>query len=71
MISYRSEDEEDLEEDDEGSSVEEEEEDVEVGESSAVDHTTGQTHELIPAYNAPSKGSGIEVGSNGYAVSPF
>jgi len=67
-VGYVSDEEEHLDEDDEGSSIEEEDDEVEAGESSAVDHTTGQQHDLIPAYGAPAKGSGIEVGSNGYAL---
>ncbi len=67
-VGYRS-DEEDEDEDEDGSSVEEEEEEREHGvvELGGVAHT--EQHEGVPAYTQPAKGSGIEVGQNGYVVS--
>jgi hypothetical protein len=84
MRSYRSEDEEDeLEEDeeDDGSSIEEEEEfEAAQGQSSSAvehhDHATAGVDlgpvagaESVPAYSQPGKGSSIEIGANGFAVS--
>jgi hypothetical protein len=66
---YRSEDEEEEDEDDEGSSVEEEEDDETTPHHSALGHGSTTTHELAPAYTTPGQGSGVQVGSNGYAVS--
>lgn len=65
-VGYRSEDEEE-EEDEDGSSVEEEEEEREHGGVEGVTHPEQQ--EGVPAYTQPTKGSGIEVGQNGYVVS--
>lgn len=75
---YRSEEEEEEEEGD-GSSVEEEDDEYEeAGEASAnTQHNAGHEanatsgtagEEQIPAYSGATKGSGIEIGSNGYAV---
>lgn len=71
---YRSEDEEEEEED--GSSVEEEDDEYEEPEDSHADQLVpGEStdipasgEEQIPAYSGAAKGSGIEIGSNGYAV---
>lgn len=75
-LRYRSEDEEEEEdEDDDGSSVEEEDEDEHVEEhehhqqSSALGSNTSPALDLAPAYTQPSSGSGVQTGSNGYAVS--
>lgn len=84
IYSYRSEDEEDEleeEEEDDGSSVEEEEEfEAAQGQSStAIEHHEHGTSgvdlgpvagaESVPAYSQPGKGSNIEIGANGFAVS--
>jgi hypothetical protein len=73
---YRSEEEED--EDEDGSSVEEEDDEYEeAGETEnagATNAITGApaaaagTEEQVPAYTGATKGSGVEIGSNGYAV---
>ena len=71
-VGYRSEDEEEEEEDEGGSSVEEEEEEEDeqhhhhVGAGGVAAHPEQQ--ESVPAYTRPAKGSGIEVGQNGYVV---
>jgi hypothetical protein len=71
-VGYRSEEEEEEEEDEGGSSVEEEEEEEEeqqhqtVGAGGVAPHPEQQ--ESVPAYSRPTKGSGIEVGQNGYVV---
>jgi len=73
---YRSEDEEEEEEeDDDGSSVEEEDEEEHVEEhhhhqqSSALGSNSSPALDLAPAYTQPTAGSGVQTGSNGYAVS--
>lgn len=72
---YRSEDEEDEEEeDDDGSSVEEEDEEEHVEEhhhqqGSALGSNSNAALDLAPAYTQPAAGSGVQTGSNGYAVS--
>lgn len=75
---YRSEDEEEEEEED-GSSVEEEDDEYEEADGEAATQThqnvsaSGEPaasggEEQIPAYSGATKGSGVEVGPNGYAV---
>lgn len=72
---YRSEDEEEEEEDDDdGSSVEEEDEEEHVEEhhhqqGSALGSNSNPALDLAPAYTQPTAGSGVQTGSNGYAVS--
>ena len=78
------EDELEEDEDDDGSSIEEEDDDVAAhGQSSEGVHRDhqgsgvalgpvavgGESGESVPEYSQPSKGSGVEIGSNGYAVS--
>lgn len=82
--SYRSEDEEDEledEEEDDGSSVEEVEDEgpVHAQGLQSSEHREHQVSgvelgavaggESVPAYSQPAKGSSVEIGSNGYAVS--
>lgn len=84
MHSYRSEDEEDEledEDEDDGSSVEEVDDEVPVhGQGlQSSEHREHQVSgvelgavaggESVPAYTQPAKGSSVEIGSNGYAVS--
>ncbi|KAG7571147.1 hypothetical protein FFLO_00972 [Filobasidium floriforme] len=73
-VGYRSEDEEDEEEeDDDGSSVEEEDEEEHVEEhhhqqGSALGSNSNAALDLAPAYTQPAAGSGVQTGSNGYAL---
>lgn len=71
------------EDDDDGSSIEEEEEVPVQGQAiETAEHREHQASgvalgpiagsESVPAYSQPARGSNVEIGSNGYAVSaPF
>lgn len=73
------------EDEDDGSSVEEVDDDAVHGQgiqsSEDREHREHQVSgvelgavaggESVPAYSQPSKGSNVEIGSNGYAVSPI
>lgn len=67
---YVSEDEDD--EEDEGSSIEEEEDEDEDDYQNANDTVVHHDDaDAVPAYSHPGREAGIEIGSNGYAVSVF